>query len=160
MAFRSGWLAIVISTGLLVLLAGCASQPSSKPVAAPAVSEFIAESSATSVLGPEARFVGSPYDDVGSTGLFPVHGPEACRVAVLQGGEDSFAVRVSALKGAKKSIRIQALVFKGDESGLRIAEILKQKKAAGLDVRVIVDAFSNPWLQTQWMYFDLKQHGI
>jgi len=160
MAFRSGWLAIVISTGLLVLLAGCASQPSSKPVAAPAVSEFIAESSATSVLGPEARFVGSPYDDVGSTGLFPVRGPEACRVAVLQGGEDSFAVRVSALKGAKKSIRIQALVFKGDESGLRIAEILKQKKAAGLDVRVIVDAFSNPWLQTQWMYFDLKQHGI
>jgi putative cardiolipin synthase len=25
---------------------------------------------------------------------------------------------------------------------------------------VIVDAFSNPWLQTQWMFFDLKQHGI
>jgi len=23
-----------------------------------------------------------------------------------------------------------------------------------------VDAFSNPWLQTQWMLFDLKQHGI
>ena len=35
-------------------------------------------------------------------------------------------------------------MFKGDESGLRIAEILKEKKAAGLDVRVIVDAFSNP----------------
>ena len=51
-------------------------------------------------------------------------------------------------------------MFKGDETGLRIAEILKQKKAAGLDVRVIVDAFSNPWLQTQWMYFDLKQNGI
>ena len=31
---------------------------------------------------------------------------------------------------------------------------------AGLDVRVIVDAFSNPWLQTQWMFFDLKQNGI
>ena len=51
-------------------------------------------------------------------------------------------------------------MFKGDETGLRVAEILKQKKAAGLDVRVIVDAFSNPWLQTQWMYFDLKQNGI
>ena len=51
-------------------------------------------------------------------------------------------------------------MFKGDETGLRVAEILKQKKAAGLDVRVIVDAFSNPWLQTQWMFFDLKQNGI
>jgi phosphatidylserine/phosphatidylglycerophosphate/cardiolipin synthase-like enzyme len=64
------------------------------------------------------------------------------------------------LKNAKKSIRIQALVFKGDEAGLRIAELLKEKRAEGLDVRVIVDAFSNPWLQTQWMFFDLKQHGI
>jgi len=81
-------------------------------------------------------------------------------VAVLQGGEDSFAIRLQALKNAQKSIRIQALVFKGDETGLRIAEILKQKKAAGLDVRVIIDAFSNPWLQTQWMFFDLKQNGI
>jgi len=27
-------------------------------------------------------------------------------------------------------------------------------------VRVIIDAFSNPWLQTQWMFFDLKQNGI
>ena len=79
---------------------------------------------------------------------------------MLQNGEDSFAVRMATLKAARKSIRIQALVFKGDEAGLRIAEVLKEKKAAGLDVRVIVDAFSNPWLQTQWLFFDLKQHGI
>ena len=109
---------------------------------------------------PRRSFIGSSYADVGLSGLFPVRTPDECRVAVLHGGEDSFAVRLEALKNAKKSIRIQALVFKGDESGLRIAEILKQKKADGLDVRVIVDAFSNPWLQTQWMYFDLKQHGI
>ena len=118
------------------------------------------EASATSVLGPEAQFVGSPYPDVGTTGLFPVRGPADCKVAVLQGGEDSFSVRLQSLRNATRSIRIQALVFKGDESGLRIAEILKQKEAAGLDVRVIVDAFSNPELQTQWMFFDLKQHGI
>jgi phosphatidylserine/phosphatidylglycerophosphate/cardiolipin synthase-like enzyme len=124
------------------------------------VRQFVAETSGSSVLGPEARFIGSPYPDVGLTGLFPVHEPDGCRVAVLQGGEDSFAVRLAALKNAQKSVRIQALVFKGDETGLRIAEILKQKKAAGLDVRVIVDAFSNPWLQTQWMFFDLKQNGI
>ncbi len=93
-------------------------------------------------------------------GSFRRTAPPTASLAVLANGEDSLAVRLEVLKAAQKSIRIQALVFKGDESGLRVAEILKQKKAAGLDVRVIVDAFSNPWLQTQWMYFDLKQHGI
>jgi cardiolipin synthase C len=143
------------------LLAACAgTSPRKDDGMQPTVEQFVAEASASSVLGPEARFAGSPYPDVGLDGLFAVHGPEGCQIAVLQGGEDSFAVRLETLKNARSSIRIQALVFKGDETGLRIAEILKQKKAAGLDVRVIVDALSNPWLQTQWMYFDLKQHGI
>jgi hypothetical protein len=47
-----------------------------------------------------------------------------------------------------------------DESGLRVADVLKQKKQAGVDVKVIVDGVNNPSLQTQWMYFDLEQHGI
>jgi len=149
------------AAGLAAALTGCAAAP-------PAVDRetqigvdgFVEEAGSTSVLGEQARFAGSPYEDVALTGLFPVRGPEECRVAVLEGGEDSFAVRMRTLKDAKKSIRIQALLFKGDESGLRIAELLKQKKAEGLDVRVIVDAFSNPWLQTQWLFFDLKQHGI
>jgi len=143
-----------------VLLAGCAATPSSAPDATADTDSFVLEASATSVLGPEASFIGSTYPEVGLSGLFPARGPDECQVAVLQNGEDSFAVRMDALKKAQTSIRIQALVFKGDEAGLRIAAVLKEKKAAGLDVRVIVDAFSNPWLQTQWMFFDLKQHGI
>jgi putative cardiolipin synthase len=143
------------------LLAACAgTSPGRDDGLQPVVDQLVAETSASSVLGPEARFAGSPYHDVGLDGLFPVHGPDGCEIAVLPGGEDSFTTRLRVLKDAQTSIRIQALVFKGDETGLRIAEILKQKKAAGVDVRVIVDAFSNPWLQTQWMYFDLKQHGI
>jgi len=144
-----------------ILLGGCAATPPTPEVATgQSLDQFIDDASATSVLGPDAHFIGSPYPDVALSGLFPVHGPDGCEIAVLQGGEDSFAVRLDALKNAQTSIRIQALVFKGDESGLRVAEILKQKKAAGLDVRVIVDAFSNPWLQTQRMFFDLKQNGI
>jgi len=142
-------------------LAGCAAAPPAPgPADARSLRAFVEETSATSVLGPEASFDGSPYPDVGLSGLFPVRGPSECSVAVLRNGEDSLAVRLATLEAAQRSIRIQALVFKGDEAGLRIAEILKEKKAAGLDVRVIVDAFSNPWLQTQWMFFDLKQHGI
>jgi putative cardiolipin synthase len=149
-----------MAAALIVLLAGCAASPPA-PDATPAdLEKFIDISADTGVLTPDAQFIGSPYPDVGLSGLFPVHGPDGCRVAVLAGGEDSFAVRMAALRGAKRSIRIQALIFKGDETGLRVAEVLKEKKAAGLDVRVIVDAFSNPWLQTQSMFFDLKQYGI
>lgn len=111
-------------------------------------------------FGPAQEFVGSPYEEIGISGLFNVHSAESCRIAVLPNGDDSFAARVQALKKADTSVRIQALIFTGDESGLYIAEILKEKKAQGLDVRVIVDAMSNPGVQTQWMYFDLKQHGI
>lgn len=150
-----------LALSALTVLAGCASpRPIDQGTVATDVSRFVIETSATSVLGTDAAFAGSPYPDVGLNGLFPVRGPDGCEAAVLEGGEDSFAVRVRSLKNARQSIRIQALVFNGDESGLRIAGILKEKKAAGLDVRVIVDGFSNPGLQTQWMYFDLKQNGI
>ena len=160
MTLRLGllWLARALAAALV---SGCMHAP---PVPGSgesrALAATIGEVAASGVLEPGARFIGSEYDDVGTSGLFPVRGPQACEIAVLSGGEDSFAVRMDALKAARSSVRIQALVFKGDESGIRIAEVLKEKKAAGLDVRVIVDAFSNPWLQTQWLYFDLKQHGI
>ena len=111
-------------------------------------------------FGPAQEFFGSPYEEIGTSGLFDVHPPETCRIAVLPNGDDSFAARIQALKSADTSVRIQALVFTADESGLFIADLLKEKKAQGMDVRVIVDAMSNPDPQTQWMYFDLKQNGI
>jgi len=86
---------------------------------------------ATSVFGPLSDFDGSEYSDVGLSGLFPVRPPGDCSVAVLAGGEDSFAVRLAALKNADTSIRIQALIFKGDESGLRIAEVLSRRRTPG-----------------------------
>jgi putative cardiolipin synthase len=142
------------------LLSACASIGPEAARNQPKESELLELARTSSVFDVSGGFLGSPFDDVGTTGLFPVRTPDQCEVAVLASGEDSFPVRLAALKAARRSIRIQALVFKGDESGLRVAEILKQKKAEGLDVRVIVDAFSNPWLQAQWMLFDLKQHGI
>ncbi|MFV8816605.1 phospholipase D-like domain-containing protein [Haliea sp. E17] len=141
----------------VTLLTGCAAVSQ-----APDVAETAAEHTdvASPVLDPESTYAGSPFADVGLSGLFPVRNPRECEVAVISNGGDSFAARMAVLKNAKKSIRIQTLIFRGDESGVRIAEVLKQKRAEGLDVRVIVDAFSNPWLQTQWMFFDLKQNGI
>jgi phosphatidylserine/phosphatidylglycerophosphate/cardiolipin synthase-like enzyme len=97
------------------------------------------------------------FDAQAPAGRFPVR---ESQTALLTNGEASFAARIRALEGAKKSVRVQALIFTGDESGLYVSDVLKKKKAAGLDVRVIVDATSNLAWETQWMYFDLKQHGI
>jgi putative cardiolipin synthase len=113
-----------------------------------------------SPFGPDHEFAPSPYEEIGRSGLFQVHPARRSRIAVLENGDASFTARVQALERADTSVRIQALIFTGDESGLYIADLLKRKKAQGLDVRVIVDAMSNPGPQTQWMYFDLKQNGI
>jgi cardiolipin synthase C len=146
---------------LVALLSGCAAAPGRSGAESPeAVAAMLQRARETSIFGPTADFTASAFPEVGTTELYPVRAPQDCEIAVPRFGEDSFAVRLETLKQARQSIRIQALVFKGDETGLRIAEVLKQKRAEGLDVRVIVDAFSNPWLQTQWMLFDLKQHGI
>ena len=151
---------IVLAAVAALLLSACSTITPPVPQTPQEIARALERARSTSVFGPPQDFLGSTLADTGRHGLYPVRSPAECEVAVLDAGEGSFAARMALLKAAKRSIRIQALVFKGDEAGLRIAEILKQKKAEGLDVRVIVDAFSNPWLQTQWMLFDLKQHGI
>ena len=96
-------------------------------------------------FSPAEAFIGSPFEEIGLSGLFDAHSAETSRIAVLPNGDDSFAARIQALEKADTSVRIQALVFTGDESGLYIADLLKAKKALGIDVRVIVDAMSKPW---------------
>lgn len=141
----------------IALSVACSSPQRARDRSARELLDFVA---GTSVFGPASEFVASDLPDVRATGMFPVRSPDECEIAMIANGEDSFATRMKLLASAQRSIRIQALIFTGDESGLRVAEVLKQKKQQGVDVRVIVDGASNPSLQTQWMYFDLKQHGV
>ncbi len=150
--------AVPASLALLFLLA-CGSS-SRGPRATSTAALQLQRARGTTVFGAASEFDPSSLAEVGNRGLFAVRSPAECEVAMLAGGEDSFTERMRLLAQARRSIRIQALIFTADESGLRVAEVLKQKKAAGLDVRVIVDGLSNISMQTQWMYFDLKQHGV
>ncbi|MBI4821707.1 MAG: DUF2183 domain-containing protein [Deltaproteobacteria bacterium] len=122
----------------------------------------IAELDPNDVLSPSFQADSSAEPSDRAPGWFPVRtgsvGPT--QAALLTNGEASFAARVAALRAARRSVRIQALIFSGDESGLFLSQLLKDKQRAGLDVRVIVDALSNLSWQTQWMYFDLKRHGV
>jgi len=137
----------------ILLLQGCAGPSTTRDLSTEALSHG-------SVFGPDSDFPGSPFPDIGRSGLFPVRDADSTNIAILFNGDTAFAARIRSLEAADTSIRIQALVFTGDEAGQYIAHLLKEKKAQGLDVRVIVDAFSNPSLQTQNLYFDLKQWGI
>jgi len=158
----------LIAVILAAVLLGCAQKTVVSPTARdlsnkpsmPPLGTLELESQTAPVFGPPQEFTGSPLGDVGLQGLFGAHSAKFNQIALLKNGDESFAARVQLIEKAKKSIRIQTLIFSGDESGLYISKILKKKKNEGLDVRVIVDASANLGLQTQWMYFDLKQHGI
>src|SRR5215207_7064185 len=150
----------MVRLGFAIMLALVAACPSSTSKREQAARTLLAKVRGTAVLGATSEYVPSELAEVGATGMFGVRPPGECEISILPGGEDSFAARMDLLARAKKSIRIEALIFTGDESGLRVAEVLKQKKREGLDVRVIVDAVNNLGTQTQWMYFDLKQHGV
>ena len=158
----------IIDFILALALLGCGSKVGAPPISGsgappPPMPRFENPnpgSRSAPVFGPRHEYAESPLGDPALRGLFDPHEPKSNQLAFLKNGDTSFTARVQLLEKAKRSIRIQALVFWADESGLHIAEILKRKKAEGLDVRVIVDAPSNLGLQTQWMYFDLKQHGI
>jgi cardiolipin synthase C len=154
-----------MASGLALLAVACGassprSQGSQGSQGSWSAAQQLQRARGTTVFGAASEFLPSALPEVGDRGLFAVRSPVECEVSVLAGGEASFAERMRLLSLARRSIRIQALIFTADESGLRVAEVLKQKKAAGLDVRVIVDGLSNSSLQTQWMYFDLKQHGV
>jgi len=119
------------------------------------------------LLDPAFAFRCSPQRAIGCRNVFGPRlragvdgGPTGALAALQTDGEAALAFRLQSLQAARRSIRIQALIFSGDETGLAVAKLLKQKRQQGLDVRVIVDAASNLDLHAQWMYFDLKQHGI
>jgi hypothetical protein len=51
-------------------------------------------------FGPARDFIGSPYEEIGLSGLFDTHAADACRIAVLPNGDDSFAARIQTLRKA------------------------------------------------------------
>ena len=112
-----------ILASILVILVSCGSTRSSGNKAgeggAPPISKVPASAIQGSPFGPPQEFIGSPYEEIGVSGLFDSHSALACRIAVLPNGDDSFAARIQALEKADTSVRIQALIFTGDESGRR-----------------------------------------
>jgi putative cardiolipin synthase len=155
----------LLAMALVTAPVACKYRERFKPTKKPTKPAKTAPKPLASVLEPVFSFRCSPDRSVRCKGVFPVRAraPAAGRpseAAIIWGGEDAFRLRVQTLEKARRSIRIQCLIFRGDEAGQLIAQRLKQKKKEGVDVQVIVDAVSNLDWRTQWLYFDLKKHGI
>ncbi len=102
----------------------------------------------------------------GTTVADPISAPApvlASAARLLINGEASFTRRMELIDEAQQSIYIQALIYKGDAVGIAIADALIAKKKANpqMDIRLIVDAYSNIQdLQAQLLFFELQNHGI
>lgn len=85
------------------------------------------------------------------------------KARLLINGEASFLERMRLIDEAERSIYIQALIFKADTVGYEIVNRLLQRKRENpdLDIRVIVDAYSNiNDFHVQMLFFELMDGGI
>ena len=138
---------ILVST--LVILFSCASTRQGGEGKTAPQSEVKISAIQGTPFGAAEEFVGSPYKEIGKSGLFDVHSADTCRIAVLPNGDDSFTARIQTLEKADTSVRIQALIFTGDESGLYIAELLKVKESRGmLNTNIYWEAARNVFEKT------------
>ena len=118
---------------------------------------------------------GEPGDDAALLGLVPPSAPatshsvslpparDGNQVRLLFNGEASFAERARLIDEAERSIHIQALIFHGDTVGRQLGEALIRKKQAtpAIDIRVIVDAYSNIQdVPAQLLFFEMQNAGI
>jgi cardiolipin synthase A/B len=65
---------------------------------------------------------------------------EGVAADVLVGGAAAYDRMTAAIASAKRRVRLQTFIFDADEAGERFANALAERAAAGVDVRVLVDA--------------------
>ena len=101
---------------LLPVLPGAGAGP--KPPLAPAVADTV----------------------VGAGGGPPVGGN---RVKLMVTGEDDFKALEEHIRGAKHQIHITTFILGRDETGRRLVQLLAERAAAGVKVRLLLDAFGS-----------------
>jgi phosphatidylserine/phosphatidylglycerophosphate/cardiolipin synthase-like enzyme len=144
------YLALAASLALAVLIA----VPSFSDQAAP---EQFPSSGILSIFSPDFQFF-SPDQEVS-----PVSAPPPrlnCGVKLLCRLEDNFALRFSLLDQARRSILIQSYIMTGDDIGHQVADALVKKAREGIDVRLIVDAYTKFHREDRAMYLDLEKKGV
>ncbi len=81
------------------------------------------------------------------------------RVELLHNGNNAFLSLISALQHATESIHLEYYIFRDDRIGRTIADILARKARAGVEVRIIYDAFGS-WHLSRRTVRELRRAGV
>ncbi len=115
-------LATFLTLLVVVMLAGCASQPKGigKPVS-------------TALEDPRETQLGRQFLDLSQThsGLAGFY--------LIQPGADGLAARVQIVRNAQRTLDLQYFIFRGDETGTLLREELRHAAGRGVRVRILVD---------------------
>lgn len=79
-------------------------------------------------------------------------------VSIFVDGEAAYNKLKSGIENAKESIYMEAFIYRNDEKGNEIADKLIEKAKKGLDVRVIVDSFTNA--KEFPVYDKMRKNGV
>lgn len=79
-------------------------------------------------------------------------------VSIFVDGEEAFDKLASGVDNAKESVYMEAFIYRNDEKGNEIADKLISKAKQGLDVRVIVDSFTNT--KEFPVYDKMRKNGV
>lgn len=83
----------------------------------------------------------------------------ANHIAMLRGGDETYAAMLQAIAAARRSILLESYIFAHDHIGRRLADALIAAKARGVVVRVLLDAVGMRYsLPTSASY--LRSQGI
>lgn len=69
---------------------------------------------------------------------------------ILQNGDAFFPAMLEAIHSAKETVNFQVYIFEPDGIGTQFLEALRERAKAGVDVRMLVDAFGSHKLDKEW----------
>jgi cardiolipin synthase len=77
---------------------------------------------------------------------------------ILQNGDAFFPAMLEAIRSAQETVNFQVYIFEPDGIGSQFLEVLKERATAGVEVRLLVDAFGSHKLDKKWRQ-DLREAG-
>ncbi len=81
------------------------------------------------------------------------------QATLLENGDAFYPAMLEAIQGARESVNFEVYIFVPDEVGRRFLDAFKERARAGVEVRVLVDAFGSHTLRKRDRD-DLREAGV
>jgi cardiolipin synthase A/B len=81
------------------------------------------------------------------------------QATLLENGDAFYPAMLEAIRGARESVNFEVYIFVPDEVGCRFLDAFKERARAGVEVRVLVDAFGSHTLRKRDRD-DLREAGV